>query len=396
VTTLSPSQVFTLLLQGGFPPDKARVMTAIAQAESSLNAGALGDVNLETAQWGPSVGLFQIRTLKAETGTGSDRDIQRLLNNPAEQVKAAMDISNKGNNFGPWSTFKSGAYLQFLNEPLQAGAVLPPGFGTGAGPFGAGPFGAGPFGAGPFGAGPFGGSQFGTAAFAMGQNGVADPFAMTPGVQPSAVTDTDGDGLTDQFERLLGTDLTKADTDGDGLSDAYETTISHTDPLSADTNHDGVTDAVELAQGKDAGHADIPAAARAAGFGGMNTMDSDSDGLSDAYEQKIGTDPLTADTDHDGLSDGAEVARGLNPRALDSNNDGLSDGFAAAHGLLGPTVPGAGLPAGAGVPGGLGVPGGTGLPGALDAAGGLDVPGGSDLPGAEVPGGSALDPHLLP
>ena len=45
--------------------------------------------------WGPSVGLFQIRTLKAETGTGSDRDIQRLLNNPAEQVKAALNISNE-------------------------------------------------------------------------------------------------------------------------------------------------------------------------------------------------------------------------------------------------------------------------------------------------------------
>jgi len=371
VATLSASQVYTLLLQGGFPPDKARLMTAIAQAESARNPGALGDINLETAQWGPSVGLFQIRTLKADTGTGSDRDIQRLLNNPAEQVKAAMDISANGSNFRPWSTYTSGAYLKFLDEPLQAGVPLPSG--SGAGAYGTGPYGGGPFG--PYGSGPYGAGPFGTAAaFATGTNGatMTDPFAMVPGAQPSTVTDTDGDGLTDEFEKLLGTDPAKADTDGDGLSDAYETTISHTDPLSVDTNHDGITDAVEIAHGQDPGHADIPAAARAAGFGGMATMDTDGDGLSDAYEQKIGTDPLVADTDHDGLSDGDEVARGLNPRLVDSNNDGIADGFAADHGLLGgPTVPG-----------------GTGVPGALDVPGGAGVP--------EVPGGSVLDPHLLP
>ena len=93
-------------------------------------------------------------------------------------------------------------------------------------------------------------------------------------------------------------------------------------------------------------------------------MDTDGDGLSDAYEQKIGTDPLVADTDHDGLSDGDEVARGLNPRLVDSNNDGIADGFAADHDLLGgPTVPG-----GTGVPGGLDVPGGAGV---LDGPGWL-------------------------
>jgi len=83
VATLSPSQIYTLLLQGGFSPDKARLMTAIAQAESARNPGAIGDVALQNGTWGPSVGLFQIRTLKSETGTGSDRDIQRLMNNPA-------------------------------------------------------------------------------------------------------------------------------------------------------------------------------------------------------------------------------------------------------------------------------------------------------------------------
>jgi hypothetical protein len=328
MATLSPSQIYTLLLQGGFAPDDARMMTAIAAAESSRNPGAVGDVGLQTATWGPSVGLFQIRTLKAETGTGSDRDIQRLMNNPAEQVKAALNISNGGRNLRPWSTYTNGSYRKFLDEPLQAGVPVPGTSGTGVGPFGAGAangFGMG-VGAGPYGAG--------AAAFGTGTNG-ADPFAMAPVPQPSGITDQDGDGLTDDFEKLFGTDPTKGDSDGDGLTDAYETSVSHTDPLAADTDRDGLNDAAEVAAGSDAGRADVPAAARAAGFGGTANLDTDGDGLSDGYEQKLGLDPLVADTDHDGLSDGSEIARGLNPRLLDSDNDGLADGFAADHDLLG-------------------------------------------------------------
>ena len=336
MATLSSSQIYTLLLQGGFSPDKARLMTAIAQAESSRNPGAIGDVALQNGTWGPSVGLFQIRTLKSETGTGSDRDIQRLLNNPAEQVRAAMKISNGGSNLRPWSTYTNGAYLKFLNEPLQAGAALPSTFGAGAAPYGAGPYGAG---SAAFAPGMNGGVMNGAGTNGFGASS-ADPFAMAPVPQPSGITDQDGDGLTDAFEKLFGTDATKGDSDGDGLTDAYETSISHTDALSADTDRDGLTDAAEVAAGSDGGRAPVPAAARAAGFGGTADLDTDGDGLSDGYEQKIGTDPTLADSDRDGLADGNEIARGLNPRLLDSDNDGLADGFAAEHDLGGPAAPG--------------------------------------------------------
>ena len=41
--------------------------------------------------------------------------------------------------------------------------------------------------------------------------------------------------------------------------------------------------------------------------------DTDGDGLSNATEQSLGTDPLVADTDADGLNDGQEVSLGHQP-----------------------------------------------------------------------------------
>lgn len=45
-------------------------------------------------------------------------------------------------------------------------------------------------------------------------------------------------------------------------------------------------------------------------FGGDQDPDSDSDGLSDAREAELGTDPFDADSDDDGLPDGMDLAEG--------------------------------------------------------------------------------------
>src|SRR5699024_5843915 len=73
------------------------------------------------------------------------------------------------------------------------------------------------------------------------------------GLPPDRSMDSDGDGLTDAFERLAGTDPFSADTDSDGLSDGEEALGTRTDPLSADTDGDGISDVQELADGTDAG-----------------------------------------------------------------------------------------------------------------------------------------------
>jgi hypothetical protein len=61
--------------------------------------------------------------------------------------------------------------------------------------------------------------------------------------------------------------------------------------------------------------------------------DSDNDGLTDADEQKLGTDQKKADTDGDGLADGDEVhVYGSDPLLPDTDGDTFKDGDEVAKG----------------------------------------------------------------
>jgi hypothetical protein len=62
--------------------------------------------------------------------------------------------------------------------------------------------------------------------------------------------DADADGLTDEEERVFGSDPDVADTDGDGLSDLTEQGID-TNPSVADSDSDGWTDHQEMQAGSD-------------------------------------------------------------------------------------------------------------------------------------------------
>lgn len=62
-------------------------------------------------------------------------------------------------------------------------------------------------------------------------------------------TDSDADGLTDEEERLAGTNINIIDTDNDALSDYEEIKIYQTNPLNADTDGDGFLDGAEVKNG---------------------------------------------------------------------------------------------------------------------------------------------------
>lgn len=119
------------------------------------------------------------------------------------------------------------------------------------------------------------------------------------------VADTDGDGLADGEEVITTrTSPTSKDSDGDGLTDGEEVRTYRTDPLKVDTDGDSLTDAEEIRT-----HRTDPLKA-----------DTDDDGLQDAAEIRTHrTDPLRADTDGGTLNDGQEIAKGLNP--LDPGDD---------------------------------------------------------------------------
>jgi len=61
--------------------------------------------------------------------------------------------------------------------------------------------------------------------------------------------DSDQDGLPDEQELQLGTDLNSIDTDNDGLFDGDEVLVYKTDPLNPDTDGDGFIDGTEVGGG---------------------------------------------------------------------------------------------------------------------------------------------------
>lgn len=59
----------------------------------------------------------------------------------------------------------------------------------------------------------------------------------------------------------------------------------------------------------------------------VSAADTDHDGLNEAEERAVQTNPAQIDSDNDGLTDGEEVKTyGTNPNQADSDNDGQNDG----------------------------------------------------------------------
>lgn len=68
-------------------------------------------------------------------------------------------------------------------------------------------------------------------------------------VTPPTPADRDADGLTDDEELSIGTNLDLPDTDNDGLTDREEVKVYNTNSMNADTDADGYLDGQEVRGG---------------------------------------------------------------------------------------------------------------------------------------------------
>ena len=132
---------------------------------------------------------------------------------------------------------------------------------------------------------------------------VTEDVTPTVSVVPTQSTvgriDTDRDGLTDEYEIQIGTDITNIDSDSDGVSDYIEVICGY-NPLSNDSDSNGILDGDE---------------------------DFDNDGFTNLQETELGTECFLNDSDIDGLTDGDEISLySTNPNNYDTDEDGVSDG----------------------------------------------------------------------
>ncbi len=100
--------------KAGFTGNALNTAVAIGMAESGGNAG---EVNNNPGTGDLSYGDWQINMLGA---MGPERRAQYGLSSndalldPYTNARVAYAMSNGGQNFQPWSTYKSGAYKQYL------------------------------------------------------------------------------------------------------------------------------------------------------------------------------------------------------------------------------------------------------------------------------------------
>lgn len=109
MTQYSYGQLESIWIQNGGNKVYAPIAAAIAMAESGGNS----DATNHNTNGSVDRGLWQVNSV---WGGLSTYDVNA-------NAKAAVQISQNGHNWQPWTTFKTGAYLQFLKGNVPASAA---------------------------------------------------------------------------------------------------------------------------------------------------------------------------------------------------------------------------------------------------------------------------------
>ena len=139
------------------------------------------------------------------------------------------------------------------------------------------------------------------------------------------IADSDGDGLSDEWESVHGTSSATSDSDSDGVSDYMEFYFYGTSATNNDSDADGLSDGAEI-NGTVRGVWSDPL-----------SNDTDGDGILDGCDRFVNSpigdndgdgdpDVTDPDDDNDGLPDGIDVS-GTSPLNPDSDCDGVPDGM---------------------------------------------------------------------
>ncbi|KAA5830569.1 transglycosylase SLT domain-containing protein [Saccharopolyspora hirsuta] len=128
--TLTDQQIAEHAANAGFRGEDLQIAVAVALAESRGNPDAIGDVSLQTEAFGPSVGLWQIRSVNPGHGNAFDRAHRDASANadPATNARNAYAIYRE-HGWGQWSTYTEGQYRRFMDrarsavQPGSGGAV---------------------------------------------------------------------------------------------------------------------------------------------------------------------------------------------------------------------------------------------------------------------------------
>lgn len=106
----------------GMRGDDLITLAAISECESGRWSNAVGDSHLTNGTWSSSYGVWQIRSLRAQAGTGGPRDAEALAADVGHQAWAAVEVWQSS---GPraWTCWRNGAHLGAPTDAARTAAA---------------------------------------------------------------------------------------------------------------------------------------------------------------------------------------------------------------------------------------------------------------------------------